>query len=318
MRHIDVFHGDADGLCSLRQLRLVTPADSLLIAGPKRHTSLLEQVAAEAGDELTVLDIPLDRNRDALIGLLNRGVRVHYFDHHVCAKAPAHPLLTTILDSSPGVCTGVLVDRQLQGRYRVWAVVAAYGDNLIETAHGLGASLGLGERRLDKLRILGEFLNYNSYAESDGDMIVHPCELYRVLCHYGDPEDAVDHEPLVHLIAATRGHDFEQAWQHRPHMASESGSIYLFPDRPWSRRIRGSFANELSNRSPALPHAVLVEDRAGDLVVSVRAPRASLRGADTLCRKFQGGGGRPAAAGIDRLPKAQMNEFIELFEANAW
>ena len=58
---IDVFNGDADGLCALHQLRLADPADSELVTGPKRDISLLKRVQARAGDRITVLDLTLAR-----------------------------------------------------------------------------------------------------------------------------------------------------------------------------------------------------------------------------------------------------------------
>ena len=65
MRQIDVFNGDADGLCALQQLRLAEPADSVLVTGVKRDIALLERVSAGAGDLVTVLDVSLDTNRQA-------------------------------------------------------------------------------------------------------------------------------------------------------------------------------------------------------------------------------------------------------------
>ncbi|MFO1364243.1 MAG: hypothetical protein U1F45_17610 [Burkholderiales bacterium] len=92
MRRIDAFNGDADGICALHQLRLAEPADSVLVTGPKRDIALLPRVAARAGDEVTVLDVSLDRNRGALEALLERGVRVRWFDHHYPGEIPSHPL----------------------------------------------------------------------------------------------------------------------------------------------------------------------------------------------------------------------------------
>ena len=62
----DVFNGDADGICSLLQLRLENPVESPLVTGIKRDIALLERVAAEAGDHVTVLDLSMVKNRDAL------------------------------------------------------------------------------------------------------------------------------------------------------------------------------------------------------------------------------------------------------------
>ena len=139
MNLIDVFNGDADGLCALHQLRLVHPAESLLVTGVKRDTRLLQKVRAGPGDCVTVLDISLDQNRDALLGLLERGIEVQYFDHHYAGSIPEHPHLKACIDSDPQVCTSMLVDRQLSGAARVWAVVAAFGDNLGESALQLAA-----------------------------------------------------------------------------------------------------------------------------------------------------------------------------------
>ena len=74
MMHFDVFNGDADGLCALHQLRLVTPVESALITGAKRDIALLQRVPALAGDRVTVLDLSAATNRAALVALLERGV----------------------------------------------------------------------------------------------------------------------------------------------------------------------------------------------------------------------------------------------------
>jgi hypothetical protein len=51
--------------------------------------------------------------------------------------------------------------------------------------------------------------------------------------------------------------------------------------------------------------------------VSVRAPWSCRTGADELCRQFETGGGREAAAGINRLPEAELARFKALFNS-AW
>jgi hypothetical protein len=47
--------------------------------------------------------------------------------------------------------------------------------------------------------------------------------------------------------------------------------------------------------------------------VSVRAPVARPHGADRLCLKYPGGGGRAGAAGIDDLPAERLQEFVDAF-----
>ena len=70
MNYFDVFNGDADGICALHQMRLANPVESTLITGVKRDISLLKKVQAAAGDQILVLDISLDKNRDDLERLL--------------------------------------------------------------------------------------------------------------------------------------------------------------------------------------------------------------------------------------------------------
>ena len=49
--------------------------------------------------------------------------------------------------------------------------------------------------------------------------------------------------------------------------------------------------------------------------VSIRAPLTTKSGADELCREFPTGGGRAAAAGINRLEAADYDRFVERFHS---
>jgi hypothetical protein len=305
----DVFNGDADGICALHQLRLEAPAESVLITGAKRDIALLQRVPALAGDTVTVLDISAAANRAALCTLLERGARVQYFDHHFAGDLPTHPALAATIDPSPGVCTGVLVDRYLGGRQRPWAVVAAYGDNLGPLAAELAAPLGLVGDALVQLRALGESLAYNAYGDSEGDLVVHPANLYRTLQPYGDPFRFIADEPAFRKIDDARRDDLAQALAATPTFAGSGTRVYVLPDAPWSRRVRGVFGNRLANAAPALAHAILSPNASGGYTVSVRAPLERPAGADVLCREFATGGGRATAAGIDHLPRDAVPAF---------
>jgi hypothetical protein len=48
-------------------------------------------------------------------------------------------------------------------------------------------------------------------------------------------------------------------------------------------------------------------------VVSVRAPLCNKCGADELCKRFDTGGGRKAAAGINMLPEDRIPDFVAAF-----
>ena len=314
MTYFDVFNGDADGLCSLHQLRLEAPLESVLVTGVKRDIMLLERVDARRGDVVTVLDVSAASNRAGLDALLERGVEVHYFDHHFAGELPRHPALSATIDTSPGVCTGMLVDRFLQGRRRIWAVVAAFGDNLDAPALALAAPLSLAAAQLDQLRELGENLAYNAYGDTEADLIVHPAELYRSLARYADPFRMIAEEPLLGRIGESRRDDLARAAALQPEFASACAAVYVLPDAAWSRRVRGALGNVLANRSPSLAHAILTPNAEGGYMVSVRAPRTKPSGADALCRAFATGGGRAAAAGINHLPQEELPEFVRRLE----
>ncbi len=314
MAHYDVFNGDADGICALHQLRLAYPADSQLITGVKRDITLLERVVAKPGDKITVLDISLDKNREALLALLERGARVAYFDHHFSGDIPAHHGLEAHIDRAPDVCTSLLVDRFLQGRYRIWAVVGAFGDNLYEAARRAAEPLHLSADQIDVLQSLGICLNYNGYGETLADLHFPPDELYRLLHGHADPFDFIVGEPAFRQLQQGYAEDMAKAGEIQPEMATDACALYILPDAPWSRRVSGSFGNRLAQSWPKRAHAILTR-RAGGYTVSVRAPLAAPTGADELCRRFDSGGGRKAAAGINCLPDAYLDAFVAQFRA---
>ncbi len=314
MRQIDVFNGDADGLCALHQLRLARPAATELVTGVKRDIKLLERVKAGAGDRVTVLDISLDSNRNELLRLLEAGASVEYFDHHHAGEIPEHRNLVAHIDLAAEVCTSILVDRHLAGRYRLWAVVASFGDNIEKSARALAEAACLTEPQIEKLARLGECLNYNGYGDSLEDLHFHPAELYEAIKPYADPFAFIAESFAFPRLAAGFSEDIILADSLRPLLVDARCAAYVMPDAPWSRRVSGIFANRLANDNPARAHAVITTNRHGSYTVSVRAPIADPRGADTLCLTFDTGGGRKAAAGINRLPVDALDRFLAGFK----
>ena len=310
--HYDVFNGDADGICALHQLRLEEPLASVLVTGVKRDIALLARVPGRAGDTATVLDVSVAANRDALVTLLARGVRVRYFDHHYAGELPVHPGLDATIDTSAGVCTSMLVDRHLGGKRQLWAIVAAFGDNLGEAARALAERRGLGAEDTRVLRELGEVLAYNADGDTEDDLVIPPAALYRTLAAYDEPFRYVRDEAIVARIAAARRNDLARALALPPDWSLPRATVYVLPDAAWSRRVRGAFANDLANRHPGAAHAILTPDAQGGYMVSVRAPIKDCAGADALCRRFATGGGRAAAAGINHLPREALPEFVRL------
>jgi len=309
----DVFNGDADGICALHQLRLADPAESELVTGPKRDISLLKRVNAQAGDRVTVLDIALSKNRDALDRLLAAGAQVRYFDHHHPGDIPAHPNFEPHIDTDANVCTSLLVNQYLQGRQLAWAVTAAYGDNLADAARRAAAPLNLSADRLVQLQSLGECLNYNGYGDTLGDLFFDPADLYRQLRPFADPFAFIAESPAYQTLKAGYREDMARAVAVDATEARDAGRIYMLPAEKWARRISGVFGNQLAVESPAQAHAVLTAKPEGGYLVSVRSPLVARSGADELCSQFDSGGGRKGAAGINHLPESELGRFIALF-----
>jgi hypothetical protein len=316
MSYFDVFNGDADGLCALHQLRLAQPRDATLVTGTKRDIALLAQVVASAGDAVTVLDLSMAVNHTALLALLEHGVTVQYIDHHDAGVIPTHPCLDAIIRTTAVDCTALMVDDLLQGAFRRWALVGAFGDNLASEAMRLGTELGLSDHQLSRLKRLGEALNYNAYGDSEEDLIVHPARLYQQVHRYTDPFDFLEAEPVFDTIETQCRHDLSQAQDVAPLALTETAHVVLLPDSNASRRVRGLLANRLVSDDTTRAQAVLTHDRYGGYTVSVRAPLSgplSSKRAANFCAEFAHGGGRGLAAGINQLPRQALAKFIERF-----
>ena len=310
----DVFNGDADGICALLQLRLTNPHKTTRVTGIKRDIALLDRVNAVSGDHVTVLDISMAKNQLPLRRLLGEGVTVDYIDHHDPAEIPEHPGLTTMISEAPEVCTSLLVNGRLRGAQVTWAVVGAFGDNLDEPAQQLGAKSGLSSDALQELRQLGVCINYNGYGASIEDLYFHPNALYEKLYEAAMPEAFLRSEDFAIL---KHGYDSDLAASAslKPLITEQYVAAYQLPDAPWARRVSGVFSNDLVRAYPDRAHAVLTEQSDGAFLVSVRAPFNHRVGADKVCSQFDTGGGRAAAAGINRLPAADVEALFSALAA---
>jgi hypothetical protein len=312
---IDVFNGDADGLCALQQLRLAEPGETTLITGVKRDIALLSRVTAGPGDRVTVLDVSLDKNREPLLRLLEQGVQIRYFDHHFAGEVPRHSLLEAHIGSIPDQGTSLLVDAALEGRFRAWAVVGTFGDNFDQAARRAAQPLDLAEGDLADLRDLGIYLNYNGYGERIEDLHFPPDTLFRRLAPYADPLDFIRNDEAFAILRAGFASDMVRAGEATAELATARHALYILPAEPWARRVSGVLANDLAQGVPDRAHALLTRLPEGGFVVSVRAPLIAPDGADALCRQFPTGGGRKAAAGINRLAEADYDAFVRAFQA---
>ncbi|MCL7489572.1 MAG: acetyltransferase [Desulfobulbaceae bacterium] len=314
MRYYDVFNGDADGICALHQLRLSDPRpNAVLITGVKRDITLLAGIAGTEDSFITVLDVSLDRNREYLIKLLEQGNTILYIDHHFSGPIPTSDRLAIHIDPQPMICTSVIVDSILHGRYRPWAIAGAFGDNLDETALELAGKMGLDEKQTEELKATGILLNYNGYGATLGDLYFTPDELYRQVSAYEDPFRFYTESQAMEILRTGYQDDMFRALAAKPVLEDDHGRIYQLAGEPWARRVAGVFSNTLAREQPDKAHGLIIPNGDGTLRISVRAPLSNRIGADVLCRRFPTGGGRAAAAGINYLPPEQAKMFCNAF-----
>lgn len=325
MANYDLFNGDADGICSLIQLRLAEPREATLITGVKREIKLLNSLQAQAGDNITVLDVSMDKNQKGLHAALNVGAKVFYADHHQSGEIPGHPALKAHINTASNTCTGLIIDYYLEGQYRAWAIVAAYGDNITQVAEEYANHAGYSAEQKNMLEKLGVSMNYNGYGASLDDLFYHPAELFRIAVQYESPFDFIEQRPDVYRTL-TMGYqeDMDKALSILPYRESHPGqekgaAMIILPNEQWAQRISGVLGNELANRFPNRAHAILTEreemvNSQMSYLVSLRAPKNKLTGADIIAAKF-GGGGRKGAAGIDVLSNACIDKLTyELYK----
>lgn len=312
--HYDIFNGDADGIFALHQYRLVHPQpEAQLLSGVKRDIQLLAQLEEVHNSSLTVFDISLYSNLVFLERILNQDNSVRYFDHHFAGTPPRSPLLETHINVSASHCTCLIVNEYLGGLHPLWAICGAFGDNLHEQARHLATDLHLTQKQVNQLQELGELVNYNGYGSTLEDLHFTPEHMYRAIEQYESPfhfsEDAVE----MGTLRDGYQDDLEQALALRPMEEAGTNRIYHFPDAPWARRVVGVFSNLKARQQPASAHAVITDNKDSTLRISVRAPLERRQHADTLCKLFPSGGGRAAAAGINSLPKDELDRFLEKF-----
>ena len=313
MNFFDVFNGDADGICALIQLRLAEPRDTTLITGVKRDIALTDRVPANKPAGVTILDVSLDRNREAVDKLLAAGCSVFYVDHHFPGdKLPDSPDFTALIDTQPATCTSLLVDQHLGGRFHNWAIAAAFGDNLNAVGEKLAARAGLSPEQTEALKTLGICINYNAYGSTVEDLHFHPADLYHEFVKFADPLELIASNPVT-WQKLRDGYEADMVQGLAAPILRESASslVVKLPDEAWARRVSGVLGNELANRNPDKACAIVTETADADYQVSIRAPLTNRCGADEVARQFATGGGRKAAAGVNALPAEQLEAFLE-------
>lgn len=309
--HYDVFNGDADGIIALVQLRLAEPKESTLITGVKRDISLLGAVDKQKATSVTVLDISMEKNIDALQALLAKQVSIHYVDHHRPGDIPTSEYLKADIDTDANTCTSLIINNLLEGQYVNWAIAAAYGDNMLRSAEQLADKVNLSSEDREFLKNLGIYINYNGYGSDLTDLHFAPDELFRLLLHYQDPLELKQPGSVYYTLETAYLTDMQKAQSSQILHDCEQLLVLALPDEPWSRRISGVYGNLLANQSPDKAHAVVTINSNDSYRVSLRAPLLNKQGAGDICAQFPTGGGRAAAAGINELPAQSLALFID-------
>ena len=317
MANYDVFNGDADGICSLVQLRLSKPIpDARLITGVKRDIKLLQQLQPSSSDEVVVLDISMDKNKTDLERILATGCNVFYADHHFSGAIPEAENLDAHINTNADVCTAMIVNGLLEDAYLHWAITGAFGDNLNKSAEGMAMRASLSDAQIETLKQLGVLINYNGYGASLEDLHCTPTQLFRELVQFDDPlEFCTPANPVYAQLLRGYEADLAEVDSLQPYCESETSAIYLLPNEAWARRVSGIFSNQLANGAPDKAHAVITLKANGNYLVSVRAPLNNKSGADEFCRQYPTGGGRAAAAGINDLGADELQQMTTSFDA---
>jgi hypothetical protein len=314
--HFDIFNGDADGIFALHQYRLHDPSPkSFLLTGVKRDICLLAQLETIHQCFLTVFDISLDSNRTSLLRLLQQRNKITYFDHHFAGTKIVDRALQVYIDTSPTICTSLIVNRILNNRHGLWAICGAFGDNLHEPALELAKTFHLRSKQIDALRQLGELFNYNGYGSTLVDLLFDPKELYEAVKPFADPFEYLENSLHIKTLQTTYQSDIALAMQEKELETRGKNRIYYLPNAPWAHRIVGVFSNIRARERTDAAHAIITDNYDGSLRISVRAPLGDRRNADTLCNLYPSGGGRAAAAGINSLPKDNLDLFLNSFQS---
>lgn len=184
---------------------------------------------------------------------------------------------------------------------------------MLKLADSYASLESLDDSQRSLLCELGRLLNYNGYGASIDDLFFSPAYLYSIVSQYNNPFDFIKNESAFKVLQEGYLADMGSATRVQPDLTSNKIALYILPDQSWARRICGVFANQLAEAYPERAHALLSHTPAEEYLVSVRAPLKNCTGADELCRQFPTGGGRKAAAGINRLPENQYEKFVDRF-----
>lgn len=308
---VDVFNGDADGITSVLQFKKHTNSDSKLITGVKRDIDLLRKIDINKTKELRVFDISLEKNLTYIKSIIKNKINTIYFDHHKPGNIPKSKYFEYYINTRPTICTSLLVSKYFADQYLEWAIVGAYGDNLIEVADKEFARVGKTMQQRKQLHQLGKLINYNGYGLNIDDLHFDPADLVKALMAYSSPYELVkDSNSPFHILKDSYSEDLFKAEQSKTIYQSNKLKVIVMHGDAWANRISGEYGNILANKHPNRAHIILTELQ-DEYRVSIRSPKREPFGAFKLAQKFPSGGGREGAAGINFLEKNLLDDLLK-------
>jgi hypothetical protein len=260
----------------------------------------------------TVFDISLLSNADYMKPILSNGNSIKWFDHHEPGETELGDNFSIKVDADPNCCTNTLVDEYLNGLYRPWTICGMYGDNLHEQADKFNPCFD--ESTMSQLKEVGETLNYNGYGNEELDLTVHPKDVYLDLKDYESPFEYRKKSESYNKIYTQMKSDEAELGSSEILHESETGKVILLPNTRASIRYSGIYSNQQTTDNPDKAFAILTSVDGGNYRISIRSPKTNPHGASKLALQFPTGGGREKAAGVNELPKSELNNFIEKFE----
>ena len=314
-KYYDLFNGDADGIVSLHQYRMHFPQHSELITGVKRDVELLRHVTGVKDSCVTVFDVSHKTNKEHARQVLANNDHLVWFDNHQADMYIPGPGLSMNIDTSPDCCTSMLVDSHVDGLYRPWTIVGAYGDNLHDSVKEMCPLAYLDDHKLTMLQEIGETLNYNGYGNVESDLTVHPKDVYIDMSDYESPFDYRNQSPIYDKIYHQKCMDSRELEASDVLHQCDVGRVVLLPDSKASVRFSGIYSNRLSLNNPDQAFVILTSVDDDTYRVSIRAPYNRPNGASSLAENFPTGGGRERAAGVNSLPKNKLRLLIDLMKA---
>ncbi len=305
-RAIDICAGDADALCAVLQWRLHEPKAVQMVSGPLCATDALGRFRVLPGDEVLVCNVPF--NRQSALGTCAPvgNARVQYLDCRGPAECHSSPYWSAGHATDAKVCTSLLVNHLLHGKFLGWALVGAYGS---PGQHGVNAQairLGCSPSVRKRLQRLGEVITYNAEVVHPRYVYLEPAALYARLLRYDNPLDFLQSDPLADELDGLLQSDLQTGLACKPYWEDAHASVYVLPDEAWAYRVARQLKSRLAALAPERAIAVLSPAGTGSFRAAVQP---ALKAGQTFT---------PKKWLIEHLPPNEVDNFVGAFSASGW